>query len=113
MTYKINARFALSSDNYNWILYNYETSKPKKYYFPTIDKLVSFLIELMAKNSLSKGKVEFDEINGLTQAYDTLTSQIRSNLNNCFIDATNGMNYKEFYKYKTNSSVSTPRFLHK
>ena len=109
MAYKINARFALGSDNYNWILYNYETSKPKKYYFPTIDKLVSFLMELMAKNSLPEGKVGFDEIIGLTQTYDTLISQIRSNLNNCFMDVTNGMNYKEFHKCGTNDSVSTQR----
>jgi len=113
MTYKINARFTLGSNNENWILYNYETSKPKRHYFPTIDLLVNFWVELMAKNSLPNERVELDEIIELTQAYDALIYQISNNLSDYFKDITEGMNYKEFHKCGTNDSVSTPRFLHK
>jgi len=113
MEHLLNKRFTLSSDNYNWILIDRNTIKVKRHYFTNINQLSKFIVELKAKDCLIKGEVDLGDINSITPTYDAVTSKIAQDLVEYFSSITNGMTYQEFYKYKTNDTVSTPRFLHK
>jgi CTP-dependent riboflavin kinase len=113
MKHAINNRFTLSSDNYNWILIDKQTTKEKRKYFSNHKQLSKFIVELKAKDYLTKGEVDLGDINSITPTYDAVTFKIVQDLMEYFSNITNGMTYQEFYKYKTNDTVSTPRFLHK
>lgn len=110
---KINNDFSLGADNYNWILYDYRSSKVNRRYFPSIEHLSKFIVELKAKESLLKNKECLGDLNNLTPAYDAVTTKISQELTQYFSSITNGMSYQQFYKYEINNTVSTPRFLHK
>ena len=113
MKHAINNRFTLSGDNCNWILIDRRTKKAKRHYFTNLDQLSKFIVDLKAKDCLIKGEVGLGDINSITPTYDAVTSKITQDLMEYFSSITNGMTYQEFYKYKTNDTVSTPRFLHK
>jgi len=113
MKHTINNRFTLSSDNYNWILIDRKTEKAKRHYFPNLNQLSKFLVELKAKDCLIKGEVCLRGTNNLIPTYDAVTTKISQELIRYFLDVTKGMNYQEFNQYEINNAVSTPRFLHK
>ena len=106
MSYKLNDRFELSSDNYCWILTDHSTVRGKNYYFTQFDQLARFLLDLLAKNSLPNQRHELDRIVKLTQSYDALIKHLEVELSNYLTDATQGMNYQDFYRHhRTNSGV--------
>lgn len=106
MSYKLNDRFELSSDNYCWILTDHSIAKGKKHYFTQFDQLSRFLLGLLAKNSLPSQRHELDEIVKLTQSYDALIKHLEVELSNYLTDVTQGMNYQDFYRHhRTNTMV--------
>ena len=81
MNYKINNRFALSSDRYNWILVEtITTSLGKQYtknrYFGTLKQVSGELINLMAKDTLSRLTHDLNKKTPSAKPYNFLMDNI-------------------------------------
>jgi len=77
---RIDNRFWLKTDPYNWILVDTVKSKPKNHYFPNIKLLSRFIVELVAKESLGNESIGLGEITPLTLSYDAVMSEIACKL---------------------------------
>lgn len=77
MKHRINNRFSLSSDRYNWILLDKKNGKKiKRSYFSNINQLSQFIGELVAKESISKSNVELGEIHSILPSYASVINKI-------------------------------------
>jgi hypothetical protein len=85
MNYKINNRFSLSSDSYNWILVETITTPlGKKYtknrYFGTLKQVSGELINLMAKDTLSRHSHNLNKKTPSAKPYNFLMDNIVNDL---------------------------------
>ena len=87
MKHRLNNRFTLSNDKYNWILLDeQEGKKVKRSYFPNIKQLSQFIGELVAKESPGKAKVELGDIQSITPSYSSVIDKIVERLE-AYIDS--------------------------
>jgi len=56
--HKLNDRWAVSSDNWNWILLDYQNSKkPQMSFYANLKQLSSALLDLKAKDTLTRQSI--------------------------------------------------------
>ena len=81
MKQPIDNTFTLSSDRYNWILYEKRKGrKMRRRYFSSIKQLCVFLGEFKARECLGKAQVVLGDISSGTPSYSPVIDEIVAKL---------------------------------
>jgi len=85
MMYKLNSRWSISSDKYNWILTETITAKKgavytKQTYYGTLKQLSTAIINIMAKDSLLRQSILKDENTPTIKRISLLMEKITKDL---------------------------------
>jgi len=99
MKQPIDNTFILSSDRYNWILYEKRKGrKMRRRYFSSIKQLCVFLGEFKARECLGKAQVALRDLSSATPSYPSVIDKIVAKLEihiNSIIESDDTLNRKK------------------
>ena len=88
--YKINNRFSLSSDQWNWVLIEWlDTHNPIRRYYTNLNQLSKSLLDIAAKDSLSRQSITQDKNTSTGGSAELLMSKITQDLELFLKEVTN------------------------
>ena len=76
MMHRLDDRFTLSSDKYNWILIEKLSGKKvKRHYFSSIQQLSEFQVEYKLRECLVGGEIDLCNKSSLTPSYSSVIDE--------------------------------------
>ena len=76
MMHRLDDRFTLSSDKYNWILIDKQNGKKeRRHYFANVKQLSNFIGELKLREGLDRCEVSLSNKSSLTPSYSSVIDE--------------------------------------
>ena len=76
MMHRLDDRFTLSSDKYNWILIDKQNGKKeRRHYFANVKQLSNFIGELKLREGLDRCEVSLSNKSSLTPSYSSVIEE--------------------------------------